>query len=217
MRMHLTRPLTVAALVLGLAASSAAADPQPFKVDLQHSLVSFSVRHFFSKVQGRFNVFSGALQLDEKNLANSSADVTVQATSIFTNVEKRDNHLRSADFFDVEKFPTLTFKSTKVTPGENGSFQMAGDLTIHGVTKPVVFNGTLLGVGAIGMGGQNIGTRAGFEASTTVNRKDFGLLWNRALDQGGTLLGDDVTITLEVEAIKDVPAPAGAQAAPAKK
>ena len=206
----------VAALGLAVASTAAPADPAPFKIDPVHSQVGFTVRHFFSKVSGRFNEFASAIQLDPKNLAASSVEATIQSASIFTDNPKRDGHLKSGDFFDAEKYPTLTFKSTKVTPGENGRMQIAGDLTIRDVTKPVVLDAALLGVGDVGVGGMPAMTRAGFEATTTINRKDYGIIWNKTLDQGGTMLGDDVTITLLVEAVKDEPQ-AQAQPAATKK
>lgn len=192
--------LAVLALSLAMAAPSIAA-PKTLKLDPAHTVVGFSVRHFFSKVPGRFNQFEGTIQLDEKDWAASSVEATIQSASIYTNNEKRDGHLKSADFFDVEKFPTLTFKSTNVTPGADNTLQVAGDLTIHGVTKPVVLDVSFLGSGPVSIGGRGTMERAGFEATTKVDRKDFGIVWNRTLDQGGTMLGDDVTINIQVEAM----------------
>ena len=192
--------LGIAALAVVLTAVRALADPALYKIDPNHSVVGFSIRHLFSKVPGRFNEFEGTAMFDDKNLAASSVEATIKTASIFTNQEKRDNHLRSADFFAADSFPTITFKSTKVTAGENNKFQVEGDLTIRGRTKRVVLDAELLGEGPTPMG-----TRAGFEASTTINRKDFGVLWNKTLDQGGTLLGDDVAINISVEAVKPEP------------
>ncbi len=186
-----------------LAAPAFAADK--FDIDASHSQAGFTVRHFFSKVPGRFNEISGTIQLDEKNLANSSVEVTIPVSSINTENERRDNHLKSADFFDLEHFPNITFKSTKVVPGKDGKFQIVGDLTMRGVTKSVTLEATQLGLGAVGIGGNAMGVRGGWEATTTVNRKDYGISWNKTLDQGGTLLGDDVTISLQVEATKAKP------------
>jgi len=194
---------TLAALTL---AASAQAAPAPFSFDGAHTQVGFSIRHFFTKVPGQFTDFAGTLNFDEKSFAGSSVEFTIQAKSISTANDRRDNHLRSADFFDVEKFPTLTFKSTKVTEPKDGKFQVMGDLTIHGVTKPVTLDCEFLGSGDTVIGGHSMGYRAGFEATTTINRKDYGLLWNKTLDQGGTMLGDDVTITLHVEAVREQPA-----------
>jgi polyisoprenoid-binding protein YceI len=201
--------------LLAIAAPALAADP--FKIDPAHSQVSFTIRHFFSRVTGRFNEFSGNIQLDEKSLGNSSVDATITTASIFTGQERRDNHLRSPDFFWADSFPTLSFKSTKVTPGEGNKFKLAGDLTMRGVTRPVVLDGTFLGAGAVAMGGQPGRYLAGFEATGTVNRKDFNISWNKTLDQGGTMLGDDVTITLAVEAAKAEPGREGMPPGTAKK
>ena len=198
------------ALSLCTLASASLSAPQTFNIDPVHSQVGFGIRHFFSRVPGRFNEFSGTLQLDEKNLAASSVEATIKTASIFTSNERRDGHLRSQDFFWADSFPTLTFKSTKVTPGANGKLQIAGDLTMRGVTKPVVLDGSFLGAGEIGIGGRSMGYRASFEATTTVNRKDYGISWNKVLDQGGTMLGDDVAITIAIEAVRAEPEKAAA-------
>jgi polyisoprenoid-binding protein YceI len=200
--MRSIRSSVFAAMALGLAVASASAAPVAYNIDPTHSEVGFKIRHFFSKVPGRFNDFSGTVMLDDKDLAASSVDVTIQTASIYTNNERRDNHLRSEDFFSAEKFPAITFKSTKVTPGDGGKFKVDGDLTMRGVTKPVTLDAELVGQGAVGRGGSSI---AGFEATTTVNRKDFGILWNKTLDNGSTLLDDMVTINLGIEADKDEP------------
>ena len=205
-------------LALILLAAAASAQPISYKLDPNHTEVGFSVRHFFSRVPGKFNKFEGTIQLDEKNWANSSVNATIDASSVDTNAEKRDNHLRTADFFDVEKYPTLTFKSTKVTPAGDKKLKVEGDLTIRGVTKPVVLDVDYLGAGDLNMGGGRPPmNKAGFEAKTKINRKDFGIVWNRAMDQGGAMLGDDVDIAILVEADKfDPNAAAPAAAAPAK-
>jgi len=193
--------LTLFALALG--ASLASAAPRTMSFDRAHSEVGFSIRHFFSKVSGRFERYDGTIVFDEQNLAASTVNVAIQDSSINTQNERRDNHLRSADFFEVEKYPDITFKSTKVVPGKDKShFKVNGDLTMHGVTKPVVLDVEYLGMAAIGMGGNNMGTRAGFAATTTISRKDYGIIWNKTLDNGSVMLGDDVTITLNVEAVE---------------
>jgi len=189
--------LTLAALALAVAAASA--EPVPYKIDKSHSDVGFKVRHFFSKTPGRFSDFAGTIMLDEKNPAASSVDVTIQTASIQTNNERRDNHLRGDDFFNAEKFPTITFKSTKITPVEGNKFKVDGDLTIRDVTKPVTLDAELVGMGSLG---EQAGSRAGFQATTSVNRKDYGVLWNKTLDNGSTMLDDIVYINLDVEAIK---------------
>ena len=188
--------------LLVMSAALAAADPAPFKIDRGHSLVGFNIRHFFSRVSGRFKEFSGTVMFDEKNLAASSVEVTIQTASINTENERRDGDLRGANFFLADSFPTITFKSSKVVPGPDKSFLVYGDLNMRGVTRPVILEATLLGVGQIGMEGRPARTIAGFEAKTTINRKDYGILWNQVFDQGGTMLGDDVAITLTVEASK---------------
>jgi polyisoprenoid-binding protein YceI len=198
------RTLLVAALALGtLGAISAPATaaPEKFVIDPVHSLAGFKIRHFFSNVTGRFAQMSGTIMFDQKDLAASSVEVTIPTASITTQNDRRDNHLRSADFFAADSFPNVTFKSTKVTPGADNKFQIEGDLTMRGVTRKVVLDATLLGVGSVGM----MGTRAGFEATTKVNRKEYGISWNRTLDQGGTMLGDDVDISLAIEAAKEEP------------
>jgi polyisoprenoid-binding protein YceI len=200
---RLALTMTLAALAV---ASVVFAEPAKFSFDPAHSEVGFTIRHLFSKVPGRFTEFDGALMFDEKNIPASSVTFTIQAKSINTGNDRRDNHLRSADFFDVEKFPTLTFTSSKVSGVKDGKFTVAGDLTMHGITKPVTLECEFLGAGDLGM----MGYRAGFDARTVVDRKEFGILWNKTLDQGGTMLGDDVAIVIHAETVKQ------AAAAPAK-
>lgn len=171
--------------------------PQSYEIDPVHSRVEFTIRHMFSKVTGNFGAFKGTVNYDAAAPATSTANVEIDASSIDTNNDRRDGHLKSADFFDVAKFPTLTFTSTKVTPGDDGKFKVEGTLTMHGITKPVVLDASFLGAGP-GMDGA---MRAGFEGATKIDRKDYGIIWNKALDQGSTLLGDDVTINLEIEAV----------------
>jgi polyisoprenoid-binding protein YceI len=197
----------VAAVIalMGLA-SAASAAPLTFDIDKVHSQVGFSIRHFFSKVPGQFKDFSGTIQVDQSTPAASSVEVTIQAASISTENEKRDAHLRSPDFFAVDSFPTLTFKSTKVAPAGKDKYRVTGDLTMHGVTRPVVLEVELLGMGEVGIGGQSMGTKAGFDATTSLNRRDFGINWNKTLDQGGVLLGEDVAISLHIEANLKSPA-----------
>jgi polyisoprenoid-binding protein YceI len=185
------------AIVLG--ATAAAAEPKPYRIDPNHSLVGFNIRHFFSRTPGRFKDYTGTIMLDDKNLAASSVEITIQAASIDTENERRDSDLRSKNFFQVDSFPTLTFKSTKVVPGPGQEFLINGDLTIRGVTKPVTLQATTTGMGDVAMNGRPPRKMAGFEAKTTLNRKDFGIVWNQVLDQGGTMLGDDVAITLQIE------------------
>ena len=193
--------LTAAMLValMGMATAASAA-PQTYDIDPVHSQVGFTVRHFFSKVPGHFKQFSGVILADEKNPEASSVDVTIQTASIFTDNDARDNHLRGSDFFAADSFPTITFKSTKVTPAGKDRYQVAGNLTMRGVTKAVVLDMEFLGKGEMSLGGKSMGTKAGFDATTTLNRQDYGIRWNKMLDQGGVMLGDDVAVSLHIEA-----------------
>ena len=169
-----------------------------YKVDLDHTSLSFKIRHLLSNVQGQFKDFEGTLDYDPQHPENAKAEATVKAASIDTNVAPRDKHLRSADFFDVEKYPTLTFKSTKFTPEGQDKGKLEGALTIHGVEKPVVFDVDIHGVAKDPWGN----VRAAFTATTKINRKDFGLVWNQAVETGQLLVGEEVIITLEVEGIQ---------------
>lgn len=167
--------------------------------DLVHSSINFHVRHLMvSKVHGRFTKWSGVLQLDDEDLARSSVEVTIDASSIDTQEPKRDDHLRSADFLEVEKFPAVTFKSTQVTREGDERYRVTGDLTIHGVTRSV----TLDVEGGARVADPWGGTRTGFSARTSISRKDYGLTWNVALEAGGFVVGDKLDITLEIEAVR---------------
>ena len=200
---HGARVIAMAIVAVAATAGLAAAAPRTFTFDRAHTEVGFNIRHFFSKVHGRFEDYTGAIVYDDKNLAASSVEITIRDTSINTQNPRRDNHLRSQDFFYTEKYPTLTFKSTKVIPGKTKDhFQVLGTLTIRDVTKPVTLDVENLGVGAVTIGGTDMGTRAGFQATTTINRKDYGVSWNKALDNGGMMLGEDVEIVLNVEAVE---------------
>jgi polyisoprenoid-binding protein YceI len=215
------RAATLTLLALTFAAAAHAA-PAVYTIDPSHSEVGFKVRHFFAKVPGHFNSFAGSITYDDQNLTASSVDVTIQTASINTNNERRDKHLRSEDFFRAEKDSTITFKSTKIVPGADAThFKIEGDLNMRGVSKPITLDAELIGVGAVGIGGNAMGTRAGFQATTTVNRKDWGVSWNKVLDNGGTMLDDNVAIELDIEAMRGQPAmapkapakPAGASSA----
>jgi len=188
--------LFVALAVLLVSTPFASAAPTTWVIDPNHSSVEFSIRHLFSKVPGKFTKFSGTIVYDAANAASSSVKAEIDAASISTANEKRDGHLKSEDFFDVAKYPTIVFESTSTTGAGENKLKVAGNLTMHGVTKPVTLDVTFLGAGP-GMGGRQV---SGFEAVTKVNRKDFNIIWNRNLDQGGTLLGDDVDIRLNIEA-----------------
>lgn len=167
-------------------------------IDPTHTTIGFSARHaMVAKVRGNFGEFSGTFTLDGDNPASSATELTAMTSSIDTRNPARDAHLKSADFLDVESFPTLTFTSTSVS-GAESAFVVTGDLTIHGVTKSVPVTFELLGVSTDPWGG----IRIGFEGSTEISRKDFGLVWNTALETGGVLVGDTIKINLDVEAVK---------------
>jgi polyisoprenoid-binding protein YceI len=165
--------------------------------DFTHSNVDFSVRHLLvSKVRGRFNKWSGTLLIDEDDLGASSVEVQIDAASVDTSEPKRDEHLRSAEFFDVEKFPHLTFKSTGVEKNGDDRLRVAGDLTLHGITRPVVLDVERGGSVRDPWGLQ----RTGFTVTTSIDRKDFGITFNQALDHGGLALGEKVSISIDIEA-----------------
>ncbi|RPI51106.1 MAG: polyisoprenoid-binding protein [Acidobacteria bacterium] len=166
------------------------------EIDRSHSEVAFQVRHLLSKVRGRFTDFAGTIDFDNAHPQSSRIDVTIQAASIDTAESDRDKHLRSADFFEVETFPTLTFTSTSVTPRGDNRYDVAGDLTIHGVTRQVTLPASVLGSMQDPWGNEKFG----FEAELTINRKDFGLSWNAALEAGALLVGDEVKVMLSVQA-----------------
>ena len=178
--------------------------PEPttttWNIDPVHTMAEFKVRHMMiSNVKGQFTRVTGVLTLDEQDITQSHVEASIDAASINTREADRDTHLKSADFLDVEKFPKLTFTSTRVTRKGEGELQVEGDLTIHGVTRKVEFAVE----GPTPPGKDPWGnTRIGWTATTKINRKDFGLTWNAALETGGILVGDDVTITFDVEAIK---------------
>jgi len=199
----MNRKLLATAVLATLAALPLRADN--FAVDPGHSEVSFQIRHLVSQVRGRFNEFSGTVQLDPKNLPASSVELHIKAASIDTGVADRDKHLRSADFFDVEKFPEITFKSESIKPAGKDTYNVTGTLTMHGVSKKITLPVTYGGQAKDPWGN----TRAGFETETTLNRKDYKIEWNKALDTGGALLGDDVKVAINLETVKkDAPAAA---------
>ncbi len=170
-----------------------------YNIDTSHSLIEFSVKHMMvTTVKGRFTKFQGEVEIDEETPANSKVDVTIDTASISTGDEKRDGHLRSADFFEPEKYPTLTFTSKTVKPLGDEKYRVAGDLTMHGVTREVSFDITREGV-TKNMQGK---TLHAFSATLSLSRKDFGLEWNVALESGGWLVSDQVKISLEVEALE---------------
>jgi len=169
-----------------------------WQIDPAHSQITFSVRHMMmTYVHGNFEKFSGSIEFDEKNLAKSEIDVTIDPASLNTHDERRDNHLRSPEFFDVAQFPTVAFKSKSVALSDHNKGLVTGDLTIKGITHEVVLETELLGI----LKNPFRGTTAGFNAHARLNRKDWGLNWNVALEAGGWLVGDDITLNLQVELI----------------
>lgn len=182
------------ALVLAYSTASAAT----YAVDTAHTSVGFTVRHLMiSNVSGKFDVFDGQIEIDEDKKELVSVKATADVNSINTNQPKRDGHLKSADFFDVANFPTITFESTKVERTGANDYKVTGNLTIHGQTRSVIFTGQMTGLVDAGNFG---GKKAGFWATTIIDRKDFGLIWNKNLDAGGVVVGERVKIKLEVEA-----------------
>jgi polyisoprenoid-binding protein YceI len=184
--------LVVSAVLFTFAMTQA----QTFEIDPVHSSVGFSIRHIVSNVKGRFTDFSGTVTYDSLKIENSSVNVAIKTASIDTDNEKRDGHLRSPDFFEAEKYPEINFKSTKVVK-DGEKHILHGTLSMHGVSKDIFFPFEILGIAP----GQN-GARAGFEAELGLNRKDYGILWNRTLDQGGLLLGEQVKIMLALETVE---------------
>ena len=184
--------------LLALLGAVPAAAQSTYSIDTVHSNVGFKIRHLVARVSGEFTEFDGTIRADFQNLDASSVEFTIKAASIDTGNEKRDGHLRSDDFFDVENHPEITFKSSKITKKDDDTYVVAGILNMRGVAQPVILNVDYLGeMQAMG------GTRAGYEISTTINRQDFGVSWNRTLDQGGLVLGDDVDVTINLSVVKE--------------
>lgn len=182
------------------AVEQAAKTASTWKLDPAHTSVRFTIKHMMvSNVPGTFGKVSGTANYDGKDLKNASVDATIDANSINTSDEHRDGHLKGADFFDTAKYPTITFKSTKVEAESNGNFKLHGNLTLHGVTKEVVLECEKLATPIKDPKGQ---LHSGTSATATVNRKDFGLTWNKALDNGGAMIGDEVKVNIEVELVE---------------
>lgn len=199
MKKHLSISLTAVLLVLSC---NSFLHAEKYSIDPVHSEVSFTIAHMvISKVRGRFDKFSGEFSYDEKDPKSWSTNVMIEASSINTNHEMRDKDLRSSNFFDVEKFPTLTFKSTEVMNAAKNKAKLKGLLTIHGVTKPVVLDLTMGGIVKDPWGN----VRAGFEALTKINRKDFGIAYNKMLETGGMIVGEEVAIEIHIEGIQQKP------------
>lgn len=199
----------LAVAVLGaLAPGAGSPSPEPrgaiaadtlatYRIDVGHSDISFRIRHLMSRTRGTFNEWTGTITVDPGNWSTGSVDVTIQAASIDTRHERRDADLRSDNFLDVETYPTITFKSRKVEV-TGTAIAITGDLTIRDVTRPVVLQGEFLGATGTGTPRERIG----FEATTTINRLDYGVKWNRALEGGGVLLGDELEISIGIEAVR---------------
>jgi polyisoprenoid-binding protein YceI len=186
------------ALAVLLLPSLALAEAATWNIDPAHTQATFTVRHMvISNVKGEFQSTKGVVKIDDKELAKSTVEVTIDAASIHTREDKRDAHLRSPDFFDVERYPAITFRSTKVEKAGADRYKVTGDLTMHGVTKPVVLDAVLTPE-VKGMMGE---VRRGAQATTRVNRQDYGLKWNKMLE-AGPVVGDDVAIEINAELIK---------------
>lgn len=194
--------LTVAMVCLGasalLNAAFTYAETARYDVDPDHSIVEFKVAHMvISKTTGHFKDYTGFIEMDPDAGTVKAIEATIKTASVTTNQEKRDTHLRNPDFFDAEKYPTMSYKMKTYKKSSDG-YTAIGDLTLHGVTKEITLTGNLNGVAKDPWGN----TRAGFTAEGKVNRKDFGMVWNKALDSGGLVVGDDVWIKLDIECIK---------------
>jgi polyisoprenoid-binding protein YceI len=174
-----------------------------WNVDPDHSNIGFSVKHMMvSTVKGNFEKYIGTVELNDKDITKSKVEVAIDTNSVNTSVKKRDEDLRSANFFDVTSYPSMTFVSKKIVKATKGTLKVIGDLTIHGITKEVVLDVSPLSKESKDPWG-NI--RRGTSASTKINRKDFGLTYNKALETGGILVGDDITISLEIEMVRTLP------------
>ena len=199
--MHRTMgPVGMLAAVLMVGAGTMAAQAQDWMIDKSHSEADFSVKHMgISTVHGSFRGVSGTIRFEAGNPAAWNVEATIDVNTVDTGVGDRDKHLKSADFFEVEKYPTMTFKSTGVKP-EGEGYLVTGDLTLHGVTKPVTLSVEAPGNEQVGMDGKSV--HRGFTATTKVNREDFGLKWNGTLKSGDAVIGSEVKIELDIEAVK---------------
>ena len=187
----------MASVVLVMGAGVMSAQATQWKIDPMHSEADFAIKHMsISTVHGTFHGISGTITYDPANVAKSGVEASIDVTSVDTGVAPRDKHLKSPDFFDADKFPTMTFKSTSVKKAGD-HYDVAGDLTLHGVTKPVVLKLEDMGKEQIGMDGKSV--HRGFTETTTINRNDFGLSWNGTLKSGDAMLGNDVRIELDIE------------------
>jgi polyisoprenoid-binding protein YceI len=190
---------TALVMLVSLALAAATAAASTYSIDPAHSDVSFKIRHLISKVPGQFHTFDGTIVADFDNLKASSVEFTIDAASIDTANEDRDKHLRSEDFFNVADNPQITFKSTKIEKSGDNDYAVTGLLTMNGVTNAVILPVTYLGEITDPWGN----TKAGFAIETTLDRKDYDIIWNKALDAGGTVLGNDVEITINLQTKKE--------------
>ncbi len=189
----------IAIAAAALLPTLATAQTSTWSIDSAHSETGFAVKHLVvSTVRGHFGKTTGTIKLDEQDITKSSVEATIDATTIDTRVPDRDTHLKSPDFFDVAKYPTITFTSTKVEKPEKGALKVTGNLTLHGTTKPV----TLDVVYTDAIKGPKGDLRRGFSATTKINRKDFGLHWSKSVE-AGPVVGDQVTIQIDLETVKD--------------
>ncbi len=202
MARHILLALAVTTLA-GATVSAAGLAPHTYKIDPANSSVGFSIRHLISRVQGQFDTFSGTVRADFKHPSESSVAFTIKTASIDTHVAMRDKDLRSANFFDAAKFPAITFKSTRIVPKGHHRYDVYGKLSMHGVTRavvlPVVYTGSIKDPWG--------NERLGFTIHTTLDRKDYGIVWNKVLDDGSVLLGNEVDITIHIEAVRPLSKP----------
>jgi polyisoprenoid-binding protein YceI len=196
-----------AVLAATLAVASPAVAAETYVFDKSHTTVAFQVRHIFTNMTGKFRTFEGTIHVDRANPAASKVEFAVDAASIDTNDAKRDEHLRTPDFFDVANHPKIGFRSTSMKATGKDVYAVAGDLTLRGVTKPVTLTVAYLGSGKDPWGNEKLG----FEVTGQLNRKDFGMSWNKTLDAGGVLVGEDVKVQIGVEANKAKAATASAK------
>jgi len=194
-----TLALTACAALLG--AASALAQTQTWQIDPAHTRASFTVRHLgISNVRGDFNAVSGTAEYDGKDVTKAKINATIDVNSVTTRVQQRDNHLKTADFFDVAKYPKMTFVSTSITPAGTGRFKMTGNLTLHGVTKPVTFD--LDAPSPVIKDPMSGDSRVGASATTTINRKDFGVPYDQKLPDGTPQVGDTIGVTIDIELLR---------------
>ena len=196
-----SRMIKISALAIALTLSGAfSVSAASYKLDKSHTYVGFVVKHLvISKVKGNFKDFEGGFDFDEKTKKLSNVSAVIQTQSIDTDNEKRDGHLKSGDFFKADEHKTITFKSTNAKHLGGNSYEVVGDLTMRGVTKSITLKGQLLGV----VEDSYFGNRAGLTASATINRKDWGVSWNKSLDAGGLAVADEVELLLEIEAVRN--------------